>query len=111
MKFITSGTADWKDTEEQFNVIAKSLTELGVKMIQDPATEGTDSYGFIFIKAEEWEGMDKDEALDKLFDLLKPRFMEEIGYEDEELEDGSVEDEVNRGVDEWVEYVFNQIYF
>ena len=22
MKFITSGTADWKDTEEQFNVIA-----------------------------------------------------------------------------------------
>lgn len=92
---------DWKDNEGTLNSIKESLKEMGILMVNNPHTLDSDCYGFVLIK--------KETTKDELFDYFKEILMVEEDIDEEDMEDGSFEDMINRNVDILVEDALDKL--
>lgn len=88
---------DWKDTEGIIDSIKDGLKEFGIRLEYNPSVEGQDGYSFIIMKEE----YDEEE----LYDAIKEETMIDLGYEEEDMDDDSIEDEVNRETDKRIEMI------
>jgi len=96
---VQTSFEDYKDIDGIISSIQTALKEFGIMMCQDPSDEGTDGYSFILV-----DGIDEDD----IYQSLKQDVMVELGYDEDDMEDGSMEDEVNRITDERLEIVLKE---
>lgn len=96
---VQTSFEDWKDIDGILSSIQTALKQFGIMMCKDPSSEGTDGYSFILV-----DGIDEDD----IYQALKQDVMIELGYDEDDMEDGSMEDEVNRIADERLELVLKE---
>lgn len=88
-----TGIADWKDTDEIIRVITVKLAKMGIIMKDHPSVEGSDQYMFVLMT----EGTTRDELKIE----LKEDAMIDLGFDEDDMDDDSSEDKVNRLVDSY----------
>ena len=59
---------DWKDIDGLIDSFENALKEFGIKLIDNPDTEGTDCFSFILLK----EKFNKKELENKISSLIEP---------------------------------------
>jgi len=93
---------DWKDTDGLIDDFIAAMECYGLYVYMNPMTVGTDQYSFMIHDEplSKAELLQIDGSYEDYYCELKGEAMEEFDYTEEDMEDGSCEDEVNRRADE-----------
>ena len=88
---------DWKDIDGLIDSFENALKEFGIKLIDNPDTEGTDCFSFILLK----EKFNKKELENKISSLIEP-------FNDDDDDDDDDDDVL--GKNDYKESLLEKIY-